>query len=170
VTVCCCCADGHVLEAFAYRLDLNRLRSKSCHQNSSSVVIPSATYSQLRAIRSYFKDKVFAISGGNGAMGRATARLLILHGARVSLADVQIDGLINFLGNDEDESHAQWCYYTIAVCSEQDVQQWIDRTVQDYGPPDGCVNFAGILSENFLSVSTVRRGLSHRSDLNLERH
>ena len=101
---------------------------------------------------SYFRNKVIAIAGGNGGMGAATARLLALRGARVSVADYQTTQPSEKLNKGATEASGNIVSSTVDVRNEFEVKNWIEETVRVFGRLDGCVNYAGIVSKDFLNV------------------
>lgn len=77
-------------------------------------------------------------------MGLATAQLLASHGAIISLADLNEEGLkaaVSSLSNSE--SHM---YTTVDVRKAESVNTWIESTVEKLGKLDGAVNMAGIIT------------------------
>ena len=83
------------------------------------------------------KDKVFLITGAASGLGAGTAELLVAHGARVVLADLQDEAgqaLATKLGQT---------YIHCDVTSETDGQAAVDAAVA-IGPLFGLINCAGI--------------------------
>ena len=83
-----------------------------------------------------------AITGAASGMGLAIAKLLAERGARLSLADMNEEGLkkaINSLENSD-----QHIYTRVDVRESKSVDNWIARTVEKFGRLDGAVNFAGV--------------------------
>jgi NAD(P)-dependent dehydrogenase (short-subunit alcohol dehydrogenase family) len=77
-------------------------------------------------------------------MGLATAQLLASKGARISLADLNEDGLKAAIASLEDSS--KHMYTTIDVRKSESVNSWIQSTVQTLGRLDGAVNMAGVIT------------------------
>ena len=76
-------------------------------------------------------------------MGLATAQLLASRGAKVSLADINEDGLKAALKSlPFPEKHI---YTVVDVSNSQSVNAWIDRTVAELGGLHGAVNMAGVI-------------------------
>lgn len=78
-------------------------------------------------------------------MGLATAQLLASRGACISLADINENGLksaIASFGNDEKHM-----YTLVDVRHSEQVNAWIQATVEKYGKLDGAVNMAGIITK-----------------------
>jgi NAD(P)-dependent dehydrogenase (short-subunit alcohol dehydrogenase family) len=82
-------------------------------------------------------DKLFIVKGGASGLGAGTVRMLVTHGARVVIADVQ----------DEPGSRLaaelKQCYVHCDVTQEADAQTAV-ATATDLGPLFGLVNCAGI--------------------------
>ncbi|KAG9503379.1 hypothetical protein J7337_006224 [Fusarium musae] len=78
------------------------------------------------------KGRVYAITGAASGIGRASAvRLAELGAGGLAICDVNVDGL-----NKTRE--------LFDVRSQQQVQNWIDSTVAEFGRLDGAANIAGI--------------------------
>jgi NAD(P)-dependent dehydrogenase (short-subunit alcohol dehydrogenase family) len=84
-------------------------------------------------------NKVFVVTGGASGLGEATARMLIAHGAKVILADVNPAGesLAAELG-------ANAAFVATNVTQELDAQRAIDTALERFGVLHGLVNCAGI--------------------------
>lgn len=101
---------------------------------------------------SYFKDKVIAIMGGEGSMGSATAWLLALQGACVSIADYETHPETDFRNGDACKMLGQVKKSIVDIRNEHVVKLWIQKTVSDFGKIDGFFSFAGVVSKDFLHV------------------
>lgn len=78
-------------------------------------------------------------------MGLATAKVLALQGARVSLADLNGEGLKAAVASLQDpERHMTT---VIDVRKSATVDRWIADTVARYGRLDGAVNMAGVITK-----------------------
>lgn len=86
-------------------------------------------------------SRVVLIAGGASGLGAATARRLVAQGARVMLADLQMDAA-QALANSLPEGCAG--AVRCDVCSESEVQAGIDAAVARFGSLDVAVNCAGI--------------------------
>ncbi|KAK5053927.1 hypothetical protein LTR84_001889 [Exophiala bonariae] len=95
-----------------------------------------------------FDGRVIAITGAASGMGLATAQLLASRGARISLADLNEEGLqkaISMLSGSDDGSR-HLCT-VVDVRKTSSVDAWIAATVQNFGCLDGAVNMAGVITK-----------------------
>lgn len=93
-----------------------------------------------------FKDKVIAITGASRGTGLATARYLLLRGAKVSMCATSAENLAKAVaGIEQDIPNVQGRIVThiVDVCKPEEVKAWIDATVARWGPLDGAANIAG---------------------------
>lgn len=88
-------------------------------------------------------------------MGLATARLLASRGARISLGDINEDGLET--ASSSLPSRDQHIWAKVDVQDTGSVDMWIRRTVEELGRLDGAVNMAGII--------TPARPITEQTDL-----
>ena len=93
------------------------------------------------------------ISGAASGIGRATAKLLSSRGYILSVADRNSKGLdetLRSLREDETPNGVKHMATTVDITDSQQVNAWIDKTVQEYGGIDGATNIAGILYDDKL--------------------
>ncbi|KAI1046193.1 hypothetical protein LB505_009859 [Fusarium chuoi] len=90
------------------------------------------------------KGRVYAITGAASGIGRASAiRLAELGAGGLAICDVNVEGLTktkelcSLAGTRVVAS-------TVDVRSQQQVQNWVDCTVAEFGRLDGAANIAGI--------------------------
>lgn len=88
------------------------------------------------------RDKVVVITGGAGGIGKACAQAFAAEGARVVVADVNLEaakGAARELGSDDRALAVQ-----VDVTNQESVKAMFDRAVQTFGQVDVLVNGAGI--------------------------
>ncbi|KAF1835950.1 NAD(P)-binding protein [Decorospora gaudefroyi] len=110
--------------------------------------------------------KVIAISGAASGMGLALAKLLYPMGCKLSLTDINIDGLNAAIpsitstdpptttSSDTAPSAPNVITSATDVRSSSQVDAWIAKTVKELGGLDGAANFAGIAGK-FQSVMGI---------------
>ncbi|MEO6638318.1 MAG: SDR family oxidoreductase [Ginsengibacter sp.] len=88
-----------------------------------------------------FKDKVIAITGGSGGIGKALVEEFLQKGARVATCARDVQKLEN-LKHNNNEAYI----FTIGadVSKEADCKNFIEQTVQRFGGIDILINNAGI--------------------------
>ncbi|OAA57413.1 NAD(P)-binding domain protein [Niveomyces insectorum RCEF 264] len=92
------------------------------------------------------KGKVVALTGGASGIGYATAKLLSAQGALVSLADVNEAALKEAAAAFEQVAGAGRVLWTVVdVRDEKQVDAWVQRTVDAFGPLDAAINLAGVI-------------------------
>lgn len=89
------------------------------------------------------KDRVVLITGGGRGFGEAAAKAFLEQGSKVAIVDIDeslLDGAVKRLGADEDR------LISIAadVSKDEDVKNYVDRTVEKWGRIDVFFNNAGI--------------------------
>lgn len=87
-------------------------------------------------------DRVAIVTGGAGAIGRAICRMLADNGARVVVADINIDGA-HALASDLPDAMA--C--RVDVSSETSTRDGVAAVMARYGQIDILVNNAGVNTE-----------------------
>jgi NADP-dependent 3-hydroxy acid dehydrogenase YdfG len=88
-------------------------------------------------------DKVIAITGASSGIGEATARLVVDRGATVALGarrTERLEGLADQLRSEGGKALVE----TVDVTRREDVQRFVDRTVEEFGRLDVLVSNAGI--------------------------
>lgn len=89
------------------------------------------------------QDGVAIVTGAAGGIGRATAQRFAEEGAKVVVADIDMEGLEETVGLIEADGGEVTAVET-DVSDHDDVSALIDETVETYGPPDFAFNNAGI--------------------------
>lgn len=88
------------------------------------------------------KDKVVIVTGGAGAIGFATAQILAREGARLTLVDINGEG-VRARAAELVAAGAQVEAVEADCSSEADVQRYVDATLARFGRVDGLHNNAG---------------------------
>lgn len=102
-----------------------------------------------------FEDKVVIITGGGSGLGQATAIRLAKEGAKLSLVDLNEKGLEET--NEkvlEVAPETEVTLITANVANDQEVEKYVNETLEKFGKIDGFFNNAGIegkqnLTEDF---------------------
>ncbi|MEZ4641163.1 MAG: glucose 1-dehydrogenase [Chloroflexota bacterium] len=90
------------------------------------------------------KDKVALVTGGAAGIGKATALRFVEEGAKVLICDVNAE-----MGQ-ATAADIGATFYKVNVADRQDVQNWVDGVVAEYGRIDILVNNAGVLRDGQL--------------------
>ncbi|KAI8622964.1 3-oxoacyl-reductase [Xylariaceae sp. FL1651] len=101
-----------------------------------------------------FANKVIALTGAASGIGLATAHTLASRGAKLSLADIQLEGLENVMSDLQSKYGAEVIISKVDVRKYDDVDAWIGNTIQTFGKLDGAANLAGVISRN-LGLKTL---------------
>lgn len=99
------------------------------------------------------KSKVAVITGAANGIGRATAEVMGLEGAKLVLSDINLDLLNSFAGS----LRANGVEVTTVKCDvsiEQDIVDMIAVGIETYGQLDVVVSNAGIIPEADLEQAT----------------
>ncbi|MBC2208404.1 SDR family oxidoreductase [Listeria booriae] len=104
--------------------------------------------------------KVAVVTGAASGMGRQIAELYAKEGAKVVVADIQLEEAQKTV--DEIKANNGEALAVVAnVMKEEDVQAMIDKAVETYGTLDILVNNAGIM-DNFVPAGEVTDELWNR--------
>jgi NAD(P)-dependent dehydrogenase (short-subunit alcohol dehydrogenase family) len=115
-------------------------------------MVSLATWKQFMSRR--LEEQVAWISGGASGIGAAVSRLFAAEGARVLIADVQVDrGRTLEAAIDDADGTAQFC--ECDVTDEGQVRASIERTLSEFGGLQVVVNCAGIVHVKLLHEYSV---------------
>lgn len=95
-------------------------------------------------MRSTLAGKTAIVTGAAQGIGRAVAETLATHGARVALADVQIE-VIERAAAAIEERGGRAIAVSVDVTSADQVEQMVARVIAVFGTVDILVNNAGVL-------------------------
>lgn len=90
------------------------------------------------------QNKIAIVTGGGAGFGEGIARLFVEHGARVLIADLDLEGAQSVAATLGAAAYAVRC----DVSRAQDVQLAVDACVQQFGAPQIVVNNAGTTHRN----------------------
>ncbi|KAJ0167255.1 Levodione reductase [Colletotrichum tanaceti] len=96
-----------------------------------------------------FRDKVIAVTGAASGIGLATAHLLASRGARLSLADINEQGLRDVQSDIRTRhAEAEIVISAVDVTNYDQVEKWTASTVEHFGRLDGAANLAGVIPKS----------------------
>jgi NAD(P)-dependent dehydrogenase (short-subunit alcohol dehydrogenase family) len=95
-----------------------------------------------------FAGKVVGITGAAQGIGLATAQLLASRGASLSLADLQESALEQVAAKLKESFGVDVIIYVLDVRNSDQVDQWIQKTIEHFGRLDGAANLAGVIGKN----------------------
>jgi NAD(P)-dependent dehydrogenase (short-subunit alcohol dehydrogenase family) len=98
----------------------------------------------------YFQGKVIAITGGASGMGLETARYLSCKGAKISICD------INEAALHKVETELNCIVHATDVRKQDQVDAWIQKTVDAYGKLDGVANLAAVIGKDIMLKPTEK--------------
>jgi len=90
-----------------------------------------------------FEQKVVFITGAANGIGKETATQFAKEGARLALADINLEGL-NKTIQETRQFGAEILGYELDVIKENQVQQTVEKILKDFGRIDILVNNAGV--------------------------
>ncbi len=92
-----------------------------------------------------FNEKVVIVTGAASGLGEATAKQLAKEGAKLSLVDINEEGLEEVKNKIlEFNPETEICLVTADVSDEEAVKSYVDKTLDTFGKIDGFFNNAGI--------------------------
>jgi NAD(P)-dependent dehydrogenase (short-subunit alcohol dehydrogenase family) len=103
----------------------------------------------------FFSGKVLAITGGASGMGLQAAKHLASKGCKVSIADIQEEGLRKAKEDIDSANGAESCIIVKTdVRSQTQVEAWITKTIEVFGRVDFCANLAAVVGKDILVKAT----------------
>ena len=112
------------------------------------------------------KGKVALVTGGSSGIGRATALVFAQRGARVVVADVNVEGgeeTVSLIHNGDGE--AVFIHTDVTQASE--IEHLIGKTVETYGQLDCAFNNAGIAGDLSLTADCSEEHWNRVMSINL---
>jgi len=114
-----------------------------------------------------YQGKVVLVTGGSYGIGRSAAIGFARRGAKVAVADVNVERgeeTLRLIKNDGGEA----IFVKTDVSSEADVKALIEKTVDTYGKLDCAFNNAGIHKEFISTVDFTAEDWDEMIDVNLK--
>ncbi|ULG74553.1 glucose 1-dehydrogenase [Macrococcus brunensis] len=99
------------------------------------------------------ENKVAVVTGAASGMGKSIAELYAKEGAKVLVADYNIEGAEQVVRTIQ-ESGGEATAFKVDVSSKEQVEQMIDQVISEFGKLDILVNNAGIM-DKFEPVADV---------------
>lgn len=99
------------------------------------------------------EGKVAIVTGAASGMGKAIATLYAKEGAKVTVSDINQQGA-KAVAEEITSTGGQAIAIACNVAKEDDIQQLVDRTVEEFGTLDILVNNAGIM-DNFEAAGDI---------------
>ncbi len=94
------------------------------------------------------KDKVALVAASSQGLGYGTARALAAEGARVSLCDINAEGVRAAAQRLNEETGADTLTSHCDVRDPAQIQAWVDKTVEKWGVVDALfINAGGLIME-----------------------
>ncbi|KAI9148314.1 Short-chain dehydrogenase/reductase ABA4 [Paramyrothecium foliicola] len=93
------------------------------------------------------EGKVFAVTGGAGGIGLATAKLISERGGTVCISDVSTDALAEAEAYFKEQQRS-YLAHKVNVANRDEVESWIDEIVAKFGRLDGAANVAGVIGKD----------------------
>ena len=111
--------------------------------------------------------KIALITGGSSGIGQAAARLFSREGAKVTIADINVEGgeeTVRSIRDAGGEAH----FVRTDVSESAEVEALIIKIIQMYGRLDCAFNNAGVLEKITSVVDHTEENWNHTLDTNLK--
>jgi NAD(P)-dependent dehydrogenase (short-subunit alcohol dehydrogenase family) len=100
------------------------------------------------------KNKVICVTGAASGIGLATAKVLFTQGAKLSLLDLRKESLetavSEILGKSpQPDDKSRIISTAVDIRSSEQVDAWVNQTVNHFGHLDGAANVAGVIGKHF---------------------
>lgn len=107
-----------------------------------------ATYTTdiLKINTAPFTDKIISVCGASRGTGFALVKYLLIRGATVSMcssSQENIDKALREIQSLYPEHKDRVIAYKCDIRTLEEVQSWIEKTIERFGRLDGCANTAG---------------------------
>ena len=93
------------------------------------------------------RGKIIAVTGGASGIGPATAKLVASRGATVCIGDVN-PRTLEAVSAEFTELRVPFTATKVDVTKSDEVDNWINSIVEEYGRLDGAANIAGIIGDH----------------------
>ena len=113
------------------------------------------------------KDKIALITGGSSGIGRAASQLFSQEGAKVVIADINVDGgeeTVQSINNAGGEAR----FIRTDVSKSAEVEALIKKIIEIYGGLDCAYNNAGILGDIVSTVDHTEENWNRTIETNLK--
>lgn len=115
-----------------------------------------------------FENKVVIITGAASGLGQASALQIAKEGAKLSLVDVNMEGLEETKRKIlEVAPNAETLLITADVSNEENVKHYVEQTVETFGKIDGFFNNAGIEGKQNLTEDYCSKEFAKVVSINL---
>ena len=115
-----------------------------------------------------FEEKVVIITGGGAGLGQASALQIAKEGGKLVLVDLNSEGLEETKQMILKENpKAEVLTITANVANEEEVKNYVDKTVEAFGRIDGFFNNAGIEGKQNLTGDYESEEFQRVIDINL---
>ena len=99
-----------------------------------------------------FSGRVIALTGAASGIGLATAHILAQRGATLSIADLNLQALNKVKSDLESQYQTKVLATALDVRKYDQVDQWIQNTVKEFGALHGGANIAGVVGKQIGTV------------------